>query len=140
MIDSKTFTRIIRWSEEDQLFIGSLPEIAPDCCDGHSVQEVADLLDEIAEMSLQNCLACNIPFDAPGSAMVIIPQAARNQDTARMVCDLRRDLKLSQSDFATALGVSKSTLSKWETGERRPDAAAAKLLRILKTQPSCITA
>lgn len=54
--------------------------------------------------------------------------------------ELRHSLQLSQGDFAAALGISKSTLSKWESGERRPDAAAAKLLRILKQQPGCITA
>lgn len=139
-IDSKMFTRIIRWSEEDGLFVGSLPEIAPECCHGHSVAEVAALLDEIAEDSLQVCRANNIPFDRPGSAMVIVPQVARNSDTAAQVRELRHSLQLSQGDFAAALGVSKSTLSKWESGERRPDAAAAKLLRILKQQPGCITA
>ena len=139
-IDSKMFTRIIRWSEEDGLFVGSLPEIAPECCHGQSVAEVAALLDEIAEDSLQVCQENNIPFDRPGSAMVIVPQEARNADTAAQVRELRHCLQLSQGDFAAALGISKSTLSKWETGERRPDAAAAKLLRILKQQPGCITA
>ncbi len=139
-IDSKEFTRIIRRSAEDGLFVGSLPEIAPECCHGASVAEVAALLDEIAEDSLYVCLQNNIPFDAPGSAKIIVPQCQRNKDTARMIADLRRDLNLSQSDFAAALGVSKSTLSKWETGERRPDAATGKLLRILRKQPEYITA
>ena len=137
--DAKMFTRLIRWSEEDGLFVGSLPEIAPECCHGQSVAEVAALLDEIAEDSLQACLEHGIPFDRPGSAMVIVPQAARNSDTAAQVRELRHSLQLSQGDFAAALGISKSTLSKWESGERRPDAAAAKLLRILKQQPGCIT-
>ncbi len=59
---------------------------------------------------------------------------------ALMVTGLRKNLGLSQSDFAAALGVSISTLSKWETGDRRPDAAAAKLLRILQQKPEYITA
>lgn len=138
-IDPRTFTRIIRWSVEDEMYVGSLPEIAPDCCHGASVAEVAALLDDIAEDSLYVCQENGIPFDLPGSALVIVPQEAKNQDTARMVCDLRRDMNLSQADFALALGVSKSTLSKWETGERRPDAAAAKLLRIVKKNPELLT-
>lgn len=140
MISPSHFTRVIRWSEEDQLYIGSLPEIAPDCCDGKSIAEVTELLDDIAEMSLQNCITHNIAFDAPGSAVIIIPQEARNQDTAKLTTDLRRSLSLNQADFATALGVSKSTLSKWETGERRPDAAATKLLRILSSKPELLNA
>lgn len=81
-IDAKMFTRLIRWSAEDGIFVGSLPEIAPECCHGHSVAEVAALLDDIAEDSLQVCLENNIPFARPGSAMVIVPQEARNSDTA----------------------------------------------------------
>lgn len=138
-IDPRAFTRIIRWSEEDQLFIGSLPEIAPDCCHGATVAEVAETLDVIAEDSLFVCLENGVPFDPPGSAMVILPQLSKNQDTARLVGDMRREMNLSQADFALALGVSKSTLSKWEAGERRPDAAATKLLRILKKNPELLT-
>jgi len=69
-----------------------------------------------------------------------MPQQSRNQDTALMVTSLRKKLGLSQKDFAASLGVSISTLTKWETGDRRPDAAAAKLLRILQQSPEYITA
>lgn len=72
--DAQKFTRIIRWSEEDQLYIGSLPEIAPDCCHGASVAEVVALLDVMAEESLAICLAEGIPFDPPGSAQLRMPQ------------------------------------------------------------------
>lgn len=140
MHNPEQFTRIIRWSEEDGLYIGSLPEIAPDCCHGHSVQEVYALLDQLAEDSLADCLEHGIEFDAPGSATIIVTSPAPNQDTAKLTADLRRSLSLNQADFATALGVSKSTLSKWETGERRPDAAAAKLLRILSNRPELLNA
>lgn len=140
MINPSHFTRVIRWSEEDKRFIGSLPEIAPECCDGETIEEVTALLDDIAEMSLKNCIDYNIEFDTPGSAVIIIPQEARNQDTAKLTADIRRSLSLNQADFAAALGVSKSTLSKWETGERRPDAAASKLLRILSRKPELLNA
>ena len=56
-----------------------------------------------------------------------------------MVNGLQKKLRLSQSDFAVAPGVSTFTLSKGETGDRRPD-AAAKLLRILRQKPEHITA
>lgn len=140
MHNPEKFTRIIRWSDEDQLFIGSLPEIAPECCHGHSVQEVYALLDQLAEDTLADCIENGIEYDAPGSATIIIAGTSPNQDTAKLTADLRRSLSLNQADFATALGVSKSTLSKWETGERRPDAAAAKLLRILSSKPELLNA
>ena len=69
-IDPRAFTRIIRWSVEDEMYVGSLPEIAPDCCHGASVAEVAALLDDIAEDSLYVCQENGIPFDLPGSALL----------------------------------------------------------------------
>lgn len=77
----QAFTRVIRWSEEDSLYVGSLPEIAPDCCHGNTIAEVIALLDDIAETSLRNCKEHGIPYALPGSAMVVIPQQARNQET-----------------------------------------------------------
>lgn len=137
---ARSFTRLIRWSDEDACYIGSLPEIAPDCCHAATIAEVSALLDDIAELSLQNCLAHGIPYDAPGSALVLTPHPAKNADTAAMVSALRRRYGLSQADFSAAIGISKSTLSKWETGERRPDGAAHKLLRILQNTPELISA
>ncbi|MBR1529612.1 MAG: helix-turn-helix domain-containing protein [Oscillospiraceae bacterium] len=41
---------------------------------------------------------------------------------------LRKFKKLSQEDLAGQIGVSRQTLSKWETGESLPDIEKAKLL------------
>lgn len=35
--------------------------------------------------------------------------------------ELRERARLTQKDVATAVHVSRSTVSKWESGERRPD-------------------
>lgn len=137
MNTAKQFTRVIRWDTTAQHYTGSLPEIAPEtCCHGNTAAEVATLLDKIAEQTLADA----IPHATPGSAIIIIPQEARNLDTVRLVTDLRRSLGMNQSEFAATLGISKSSLTKWETGERRPDAAALKLLRILRDNPQLITA
>ncbi len=134
------FTRIIRWSQEDNAYVGSLPELCGDCCHHPSdPQNVAAQLDDIAEQTFRVCLRHNLPFDPPGSALVISRHITPNSDTAAFVSDIRRSLGLNQGDFAAALGVSQSTLSKWETGARRPDAAAYKLLRILRQKPELIT-
>ncbi len=140
-INPKDFTRIIRWSREDNAYVGSLPELCGDCCHHPSdPQNVAAQLDDIAEQTFRACLRHNLPFDPPGSALVISRHTTPNSDTAAFVSDIRRSLGLNQGDFAAALGISKSTLSKWETGARRPDAAAYKLLRILRQKPELITA
>ena len=50
----------------------------------------------------------------------------------RQISELRRREKVSQPIFARYLNVSKSSVSQWETGAKRPDGAALKLLSLVK--------
>lgn len=43
-----SWSREVRWSEEDGCYVGSLPELCGDCCDGESIREVLERLDEVA--------------------------------------------------------------------------------------------
>jgi putative transcriptional regulator len=45
---------------------------------------------------------------------------------------------LSQSQFASALGVSKRTLEQWEQGRREPSGAAKQLLKIAERHPEVL--
>ncbi|MCW8869885.1 MAG: helix-turn-helix domain-containing protein [Proteobacteria bacterium] len=49
--------------------------------------------------------------------------------------ELRKEVGLSQSEFALLIGVSKRTLENWEQGRRQPTGPAKALLRILKADP-----
>lgn len=48
---------------------------------------------------------------------------------------IRSDLRLSQSAFASLMGVSFRTLQEWEQGRRTPSGPAYSLLRIAKKHP-----
>jgi len=48
---------------------------------------------------------------------------------------LREQLKVSQPVFARCLNVSTKLVQAWEGGERRPDGAALRLLRIVERAP-----
>lgn len=50
----------------------------------------------------------------------------------------RKQLGLSQDQFADAFGVSPSTLRKWEQGQRSPTGAAKTLLRIIEREPKAV--
>ena len=50
----------------------------------------------------------------------------------------RKTLGLSQDEFANAIGVSASTLRKWEQGQRAPTGAAKTLLRIIEREPKAV--
>lgn len=53
-------------------------------------------------------------------------------ETRRSLLHIRREGRLSRAQLAAALGVGKDTLRRWETGERKPCAAARKLVRLVE--------
>jgi putative transcriptional regulator len=54
------------------------------------------------------------------------------------VRDIRRKVGLSQSRFASLLGVSVRTLQDWEQGRRAPSGAARTLLLIAEKNPTAL--
>lgn len=54
------------------------------------------------------------------------------------VRDIRRKVGLSQSRFASLLGVSVRTLQDWEQGRRAPSGAARTLLLIAEKNPAAL--
>lgn len=134
---AKKYPRFIRWSEEDACFIGSLPDLDGDCTHGDTPEEVAANLDVCAEIYVADCLDDGTPLPEPCSFVVApSPYRASNADNAIQV--LRYKYSLSQKDFAELLGVSLSTLIKWENGIRRPSGAAARLLQIAGRHPEVL--
>lgn len=54
------------------------------------------------------------------------------------VARVRLKTGLSQSEFASVLGVSKRTLEQWEQGRREPSGAARTLIRIAERHPEVL--
>lgn len=54
------------------------------------------------------------------------------------VSTIRRKSGLSQSQFATLIGVNLRTLQNWEQGRTRPTGPARALLRIVEKNPKAI--
>ena len=131
------YPRHIRWSDEDNCFIGSLPDLCGDCCHGDTPEEVASQLTICAEMSLETSAKFGFPFPEPRS-VVVTPSPYREDGSPGRVKSLRKRLGLSQADFAATLGVAQNTVSLWEQGRRRPDGAAAKLLQIVERTPEAV--
>jgi putative transcriptional regulator len=53
---------------------------------------------------------------------------------------IRQQLGKSQSEFASMIGVSVSTLQNWEQGRRRPDGPARALLMVAAHSPKVVAA
>ena len=131
------YPRFIRWSEEDNCYIGSLPDLCGDCTHGDTPEEVLSNLIECAELCVdsQNELGLTLP---PPRSFVIAPSVYREKGSQGNVQALRRKIGLSQADFAKVLGVSKTTVSHWEQGTRKPDGASARLLQIAEKHPEAV--
>lgn len=54
------------------------------------------------------------------------------------VVQARQGTGLSQSEFASALSISKRTLQEWEQGRRVPSGAAQALIRIARKYPEVV--
>lgn len=130
------YTRIIEWSDEDQLYLGSLPELLyGHCTHGDTPEEVNRNLDECEEMALESL------NEAPARGvriLVFAPGMRRNWTANNKIAKLRQSLDMGQNEFAALLGASLSTLKKWESGQRTPSGAAAKLLEVLERHPEAV--
>ena len=56
-------------------------------------------------------------------------------ESGRDVAVLRRFVRLSQTQFAQAMGISVHTLRNWEQDRRKPEGPAVALLRIAARHP-----
>ena len=54
------------------------------------------------------------------------------------VVEARQSTGMSQSEFASALSISKRTLQEWEQGRRAPSGAAQALIRIARKHPEVV--
>ena len=54
------------------------------------------------------------------------------------VQNLRSSLDMSQSEFASAFGISVSTLRHWERGDRTPHGPALVLLNVVAKEPEAV--
>jgi len=54
------------------------------------------------------------------------------------VVQARQSTGMSQSEFASALSISKRTLQEWEQGRRSPSGAAQALIRIARKHPEVL--
>jgi len=58
--------------------------------------------------------------------------------TAREICDIRKNLNMSQGFFAQVIGVSKKTVESWEYGRGKPNGAASRVLTIAQKDPDAL--
>ena len=89
----------------------------------------------LADVELWSCdcgeSAVGIPA-IPNMHKVIADDLLRKTDqlTGKEIRFLRKNIGISAKEFANRFGVTKETISRWETGNRKPDTSADRLIRL----------
>ncbi|MGL5016770.1 MAG: helix-turn-helix domain-containing protein [Luteolibacter sp.] len=133
-ISAKEATRLarnyplsVRWSDEDQVFVGSVPGLVGECCHGDTPEDVTPQLKDIAEDLVKFLIE-------KGQLLPTTSSNSSDPDPAA----IRNAMGLSQTKFAQLIGVSVRTLHKWEQHTSRPSGAAKTLLKIAATHPHSV--
>ncbi len=66
------------------------------------------------------------------------PKAVVHSFSAIDVKTTRSNLNMSQTEFASAFGISVNTLRHWERGDRKPQGPALVLLNIVAKEPQAV--
>jgi len=66
------------------------------------------------------------------------PKAVVHKFSSVDVKDIRKTIGMSQTEFASAFGISVSTLRHWERGDRVPQGPALVLLNVVKKEPQAV--
>ncbi|MFK5922775.1 MAG: hypothetical protein QM496_11405 [Verrucomicrobiota bacterium] len=115
-----SYAKTIRWSEEDNAYIGSVHDLVGDCCHGNDPIEVYRECEEIAIECVESAAQISRKLPTPISP-------ATSPDPIA----IRHMLKMTQTKFASFLRISPKTLHKWEHGTSKPSGAARSLLKIV---------
>jgi len=66
------------------------------------------------------------------------PKAIIHKFSSVDVKNIRSRMGMSQTEFASAFGISVSTLRHWERGDRVPQGAALVLLNVVEREPQAV--
>lgn len=76
------------------------------------------------------------PVERSGvEAPSIVPHAPGERDLASYARQIRANVKLTQAEFASRIGVPIETVRNWEQGKRAPRGPARALLKVLEQAP-----
>jgi len=89
------YSRFIRWSDEDNCYIGSLPDFEKDCTHGETLEEVNRNLQEVAEMYIERYLEKGMELPQPRS-IAISPSPFRETGNEKSIARLRKSQGMSQ--------------------------------------------
>jgi putative transcriptional regulator len=136
--EARRYSVVIVWSDEDDAWLASAPDLPGLRIDGATPAEAAEKLEHSIALSLELSRRLHHPTPAPPqTARRVVVERPPQYDAAKIRA-IRERANVSQSVFAAALNVSPSTVQSWEQGARRPDGPSLRLLELADRQPATI--
>jgi len=123
------YRKSVRWSAEDEAFIGSIEGLCGDCHHGSDPVEVFRTLKRLAEETVSE-------WDAAGLTLPVAVSTATPADVDPAAT--RKAMGLSQVEFARMMDVSVRTLHNWEQHTSSPSGAAKSLLKVAAVDPQAV--
>lgn len=134
--EARKYSMVIAWSPEDDAYVVSVPELPGLHTHGETPSEAEEMGEEVIALWLAAHQDLGRPVAPPSPArsrVVIEPAEPVDADRIRQ---LRDRLRLSQTEFASALNVSPSSVEAWEQRQGTPDGASARMLEIAERDPA----
>lgn len=138
LAQARRYPMLIAWSEPDELFLASFPDVPGIVTHGATPEEAAERGEEVIVVWLTSM--ADAGFELPNPAATARRASVQRPPTytAERVATVRRKLNVSQQVFADLLNVSAGTVRSWEQGLRRPDGASRRLLDIAEHHPEAL--
>ena len=136
--EARRYSLVIRWSDEDRLYLVAAPELPGLATHGKTIAEARDMGDEAIATWLSGLRLLGRDIPAPSNRARRIVVDKPPQYDADRVRAIRKRLDVSQALFAEALNVSTSTVRSWEQGQRVPDGPSRRLLEVADRDPAVL--
>lgn len=130
---ARRYAVVIEWSDEDGIFIASVPDFPNVHTHGVTREAAVKAVDEVTALWIAG--ARETGDAVPSPRFSALPPA--DCDAARVVA-IRKRFNLTQQEFARLLNVSVGTVRGWEQGSRSPDGASRRLLGIAERDPEAL--
>jgi putative transcriptional regulator len=135
---ARRYPMTIAWSDEDELFLASFPDVPGIVTHGATPEEAAEHGEEVIVIWLTSLLDSGYEIPKPSLTAHRISVRRPPNQTAERIARIRHKLDVSQQVFADMLNVSAGTVRSWEQGIRRPHGASLRLLDIAEHYPSAL--
>ncbi len=138
LAQARRYPMMIAWSEEDELFLSSFPDVPGIVTHGATPEEAAERGEEVIAIWLTSLLDAGHEIPQPSLTARQASVRRPPRYSADRIAQIRRNLDVSQQVFADILNVSAGTVRSWEQGIRRPDGASLRLLDIAERHPEAL--